>query len=107
MATTGCSPPIAARRGGQSVLLGDADVEQPVGEALSNADSPVGPGIAAVIATTSRRLAAYSITRLEKIEVHPGDTDFVASPVRGSMTPHECICSAASFSAAHTPCLSG
>ena len=40
------------------VLLGDADVEQPVREALPNAVNPVGPGMAAVIATMSRRLVA-------------------------------------------------
>ena len=61
--------------------------------------SPVGPGMAAVIATMSRRLVAYLISASEKVDVQPGPGTLVACPVCGSMTPVECICSASSFSA--------
>jgi hypothetical protein len=69
------------------------------GKRSPNADRPVGPGIAAVIATISRRRAAFWISASENTEVHPGGDAAVERPVTGSMTPVECICSASSFSA--------
>ena len=45
-------------RAGDRVLLGDADVEDPVREALGERRSPAGCSIAAVIATTSARSCA-------------------------------------------------
>ena len=55
--------------------------------------------MAAVMATTSRRLAARLISSSENTDVQPGAATDVASPVCGSMTPVECICSASSASA--------
>ncbi len=57
MATTGRRPGHGhAGRGGDRVLLGDADVEEAVRDsALGKRMSPVGPAMAAVMATTSGR----------------------------------------------------
>ncbi|SKY06696.1 Uncharacterised protein [Mycobacteroides abscessus subsp. abscessus] len=53
--------------------------------------SPVGPGIAAVIATTSGRVAPASSSAAENTDVQScADTD-LARPVLGSITPVECI----------------
>ena len=57
---------------GQRVLLGDADVEGPLGErARRTAASPVGCSIAAVIATTSGRSAPIRTSSSENA-VGPG-----------------------------------
>ena len=73
------------------------------GNRCRNLESPVGPGMAAVIATMSRRLAPYSISDSANVDVQPGPGTDVASPVSGSMTPQECIWSSSSFSAGAYP----
>ena len=55
--------------------------------------------MAAVIATMSRRLVACSISDSENVAVQLGPAILVATPVAGSITPQECICSVSSASA--------
>ncbi|SKS55043.1 Uncharacterised protein [Mycobacteroides abscessus subsp. abscessus] len=73
------------------------------GKRSPNLLSPVGPGMAAVIATILRCSLATSMSASENTEVQPGAEALIARPVFGSMTPVECICSASSSSAGAYP----
>ena len=56
------------------VLLGDADVEHPVGKRAATGSRPVESGMAAVIATSSGRAAASTIMASENAAVYePSD----------------------------------
>jgi hypothetical protein len=63
-----------ARRRGDRVLFGDADVEDPVGNSAANFASPTGVSMAAVTATISSRSSAISQISVPNTEVH--DVDF-------------------------------
>ena len=59
MATTGCRPPIASPAADVIACCSAMPTSKNrSGNRCRNAVSPVGPGMAAVIATMSRRLAA-------------------------------------------------
>ena len=83
------------------MLLGDADVEAAgPGTPSANGASPVGPRIAAVIATTSGPLRAglHHLPANTCVQV-VGRRPPCGWPVTGSNAGGECICSASSFSA--------
>ena len=69
------------------------------GYASAKGTSPVGPSIAAVIATMSGRVAPSATISSAKTCVHPTDAGPVGRPVSGSNAAGLCICSATSFSA--------
>ena len=100
MATTGCMPPIA-RPAAEVIACCSAipTSKNRSGYLARNALRPVGPGIAAVIATTSRRSDAIWMSVSENVAVQPGPGTDRARPVSGSMTPQACIWSSSSFSA--------
>jgi hypothetical protein len=69
------------------------------GNALANGASPVGPSMAAVIATMSGLRAPSATSSCENTLVQPTEGGPVGSPVSGSKADGLCICSASSFSA--------
>ena len=69
------------------------------GNASANGARPVGPSIAAVIATTSGRRAPSATISSENTLVQLTDGGPVGRPVSGSKADGLCICSASSFSA--------
>ncbi len=69
------------------------------GYSAPNFASPVGPSMAAVMATTSGRRAPSATISSEKTLVQPTDAGPVGMPVAGSNAAGLCICSATSFSA--------
>ena len=69
------------------------------GNAFENGTSPVGPSIAAVIATTSDRRAPSATISSANTLVQLTDGGPVGRPVSGSNAAGLCICSASSFSA--------
>ena len=88
-----------SHRGGDGVLLGDPDVENPPGNCCFIGASPVGPSMAAVMATTSGRAAATLHISSENTEVHVAADLAVDLPVAGSITPTPWKRSASSCSA--------
>ena len=73
------------------------------GNASANGASPVGPSIAAVIATTSSRTAPILTSSSANTLVQPTLGGPVGRPVTGSKAAGLCICSASSFSAGGYP----
>lgn len=69
------------------------------GNRSANADSPVGPGMAAVMATTSSWSSPTAHSSSAKIFVQEVPDDAGAFPVSGSILPMPCMWSAWSFSA--------
>ena len=69
------------------------------GNLSANRSSPVGPSIAAVIATTSGRSSPMRTSSSAKAPVQDGPPALIGLPVSGSMMPTPWKRSASSFSA--------
>ena len=99
-ATTGCTPP-SARPAAEVMACCSAmpTSKKRSGNSAPNLSRPVGPAMAAVIATMSLRSRPALSSSLENTEVQPGCASNTGFPVTGSIMPVECIRSASSFSA--------
>ncbi len=99
-ATTGCNPPRASPAAAVSACCSAMPTSrQRSGNAAANGARPVGPSIAAVIATTSGRREPSATISVANTLVQPIEGGPVGSPVSGSKAAGLCICSASSFSA--------
>ena len=103
-ANTGCSPPIAMPAAEVIACCSAMPTsKQRSGNCLANLSSPVGPSIAAVMATTSARSPPMRTSSSEKTLVQLVGAGEVGAPVSGSMTLTWCIWSASWFSAGAKP----